>query len=153
MKTVNLNGWEKLICPFFAPVCRRVLSDYLEENGFAETGLNEIGGVLFSRFGIFLEISYELESAPNYWLSVVIGTGDRKYDAAGHPCCIPYWYLLPRDRPEHRGQSIKFKNESDLEALLLRFKGEFFESYAKPLWLNLDRLEKAVANFRSEFST
>ncbi len=60
MKTPNLNGWEKLICPYFAPTCRRVLGKYLEDNGFTETGLNEIGGVMFSRFGIFLEVSYVL---------------------------------------------------------------------------------------------
>ena len=106
---------------------------------------------MFSRFGIFLEVSYELELTPQA-LSVVIGIGDKKYDAGGHPCCVPYWYLLPRDRPEQRGQQIKFKTESDLEALLLRFKDEFLEPYAKPLWLNLDHLEKSITNFRAEFS-
>jgi hypothetical protein len=151
MKTPNLHAWEKLIRPYFAPTCRRILGQYMEDNGFTETALNEIGGVMFSRFGVFLEVSYELEVVPQA-LSVVLGIGEKKYDAGGHPCCVPYWYLLPRDRPEHRGETIKFKTESDLEALLLRFKDEFLEPYAKPLWLNLDRLENTIANFRAEFS-
>lgn len=98
---------------------------------------------MFSRFGIFLEISYELELVPQA-LTVVLGVGENKYDAGGHPCCVPYWYLLPRNRPEHRGQQIKFKTEADLEALLLRFKDDFLEPYAKSLWLNLDSLEQAI---------
>jgi hypothetical protein len=151
MKAPYLNGWERLICPYFASTCRRVLGKYLEDNGFTETGLNEIKGVVFSRFGIFLEISYELELVPQA-LSVVLGIGDDKYDVGGHPCCVPYWHLLPRDRSEHRGEQITFETESDLENLLLRFKDGFLEPYAKPLWLNLDRLEKAIENFRSEFS-
>jgi hypothetical protein len=150
MSTQNLKGWENLICPFFGPTCRRTLGSYLEESGFTEKGQNEIGGLVFSRFGIFLEISYELETAPNYAVSVVLGTGERKYDEGGHPCCVPYWYLLPRDRPEHRGERIRFRNEG--ESLLLRFRDSFLQPYAKPLWLNVDSLEAAISNFRAEFS-
>ncbi len=152
MSTRNLGGWERLVCPFFAAACRRVLGDYLEGNGFAEKGPNEVGGLMFSRFDVFLEISYELETSPNYALSMVLGIGDKKYDEGGHPCCVPYWHLLPRDRREHRGESIRFTTEPELEALLVRFRDQFLEPYAKPLWLNLDALEKAIVNFRAEFS-
>ena len=151
MSARNLGGWEKLICPFFAATCRRVLGRYLEENGFAEKGPNEIDGLVFSRFGVFLEVSYELEFVPQA-LPMVLGVGDKKYDEGAHPCCVPYWYLLPRDRPEHRGESIRFQTEAELETLLVRFRDQFLESYAKPLWLDVDTLEKAVANFRAEFS-
>jgi hypothetical protein len=151
MKTPNLNGWEKLICPYFAPTCQRVLGQYLEDNGFTETGLNEIGGVMFSRFGIFLEVSYELETVPQD-LTMCLGIGEKKYDKGGHICCVPYWYLLPRDSPENTATGAGFKNEAELEKLLLRFKDVVLETYARPLWLNLDRLEKAITNFRAEFS-
>lgn len=151
MNTRKLGGWEKLVCPFFAPVCRRVLGRYLEANGFTEKGLNEIEGLVFSRFGVFLEISYELEMVPQA-LTMALGVGDKKYDEGGHPCCVPYWYLLPRDRPEHRGESVRFETEAELEALLTRFRDQFLEPYAKPVWLNLDSLEKGIANFRAEFS-
>ena len=109
----RLNGWEKLVCPFFAPACRRVLGDYLETNGFSEEGLNEIKGMVFTRFSVFLEISYELELVPQA-LSMVLGVGDQKYDEGGHPCCVPYRYLLPKDRPEHRGEFLRFKTEAEL---------------------------------------
>lgn len=151
MSARKMGGWERLICPYFAAACRRVLGRYLEENGFAEKGLNEVEGLMFSRFGVFLEVSYELETVPQA-LTMVLGVGEKKYDEGGHPCCVPYWYLLPRDRPEHRGESIRFKTESELEALLVNFRDQFLEPYAKPLWLNVDSLEKAIANFRAEFS-
>lgn len=151
MRTRRFNGWEKLICPFFAETARRVLGRYLEKNGFAEKGPNEIDGLVFTRFGVFLEVSYELEMVPQA-LTMVLGVGDRKYEEGGHPCCVPYWHLLPRDRPDHQGGATRFKNEAELEALLVRFRDQFLEPYAKPLWLNLDALEKAIANFRAEFS-
>ena len=151
MSARQLNGWEKLICPFFAEATRRVLGHYMEENGFSEEGLNEIDGLVYSRFGVFLEVSYELEMVPQA-LTMVLGIGEKKYDEGGHPCCVPYWHLLPRDRPEHQAGATRFKNEAELEALLVRFRDQFLEPYAKHLWLNLDSLEKAIANFRAEFS-
>jgi hypothetical protein len=152
MSARKMGGWERLICPYFAAACRRVLGAYFEENGFAEKGLNEVEGLMFSRFDVFIEVSYELDTAPNYAISMVVGLGDKKYDEGGHPCCVPYWHLLPRDRPEHRGEMIRFSSESELERLLAHFRDQFLEPYAKPLWLDTDRLEKAIANFRAEFS-
>lgn len=152
MNQTKLTGWEKLACPYFAGTSRRVLSPYLETNGFVERGCNVIGGLLFFRSDVFLEISYELDTAPNYALSMVLGLGEEKYDQGGHPCGVPYWYLLPRGRPEHRGESIRFRSEADLEALLVGFKDRFLEPYAKPLWFDHGRLEKTIANFRVEFS-
>ncbi len=151
MKTPNWNGWERLICPYFTVTCRRVLSEYMEENGFTEVSINEMGGLMFSRFGVFLEVNYEMETVPQD-LTMCIGTGERKYDKDGHICCVPYWYLLPRDSPENSATGAGFRNEAELEALLLRFREAFLELYAKPLWLNSDRLEKTIENFRAEFS-
>lgn len=152
MSARKINGWERLICPYFAPVCRRVLGCYLEGNGFVEKGVNEVEGLVFTRFDVFIEVSYELDTAPNYIVSMVLGIGDKKYDEGGHPCCVPYWHLLPGERPERRGELIGFATESELEALLRRFRDEFLEPYARPLWLDTDSLEKAIANFRAEFS-
>ncbi len=151
MNKPNLNGWENLICPFFGPVCRRALGPYLEENSFVDKGETEIGGLVFSRFGVFLEINYELEMVPQS-LTIGLGIGDKKYDEGGHPCGVPSWYLLPRDRPENRAGFARFKNEAELEALLVHFRDNFLEPYAKPLWLNVEGLEAAIANFRAEFS-
>jgi hypothetical protein len=125
-----------------------VLGQYLEENGFAEKGLNEINGIIYSRFEVFLEISYELEMVPQA-LTVVLGVGEKKYGEDGCLYFVPYWYLLPRDRPEHRAVSSQFKNEGELEALLVRFRDEILDSYARPLWLSIDRLEETIKNFRA----
>jgi hypothetical protein len=83
---------------------------------------------------------------------MVLGLGDKKYDEDGHPCCVPYWYLVPSDRPEHRSGMVRFSSESELERLLVHFRDKFLELYAKPLWLDTDRLEKTIENFRAEFS-
>lgn len=151
MNTPNLNGWEKLICPFFGPTCRRVLGNYLEENGFTEKGQTEIGGITFSRFGVFLEINYELEMFPQS-LTIAIGVGDEKYNEGRHPCFVPYWYLIPRSRTENRAGFTRFKNEGELEALLTHFRDNVLESDAKSFWLDVEKLELAIGNFRAEFS-
>jgi hypothetical protein len=58
MSARKIEGWERLICPYFAVTCRCVLGSYFEENGFAEKGLNEVKGLIFSHFDVFLEVSY-----------------------------------------------------------------------------------------------
>jgi hypothetical protein len=151
MSAQTLGGWENLNCPFFSVICRRTLGPYLESNGFLERGPNEIGGLFYTRFGIFLEVSYELETVPHS-LRVILGIGDKVYDKGGHPSGVPYWYLLPRDRPEHEADTTGFSNETQLQNLLTHFRDTVIEPYMKPLWLNLDTLEKAIINFRSEFS-
>lgn len=150
MKVPNLNGWGKLICPYFAPTCRSILGQYLEDNGFTEIGLNEVGGVRFARLGIFLEVSYELEIVPQA-LNVVIGIGDRKYDADGHPCCVPYWYFAPSEGSVNFVTHSKFKTEFELEAVLSTLKNAFLEPCAKRLWTNQGQLETAIRDFRSKF--
>ncbi len=149
MNTRNWGGWERLICPYFAATCRRVLGRYFEENGFTEKGLNEVEGLVFVRFGVFVEASYDLETAPNYGISINIGLGDKKYDKSGIPCGVPYWYLLPLDRAEHRGEMIRFRSEVALVALLEHYRDQFLEPYAKPLWVDVDRLEKTIEGFRA----
>jgi hypothetical protein len=149
MNAQKRNGWEKLICPYFAVTCRRMLGRYLEENGFAEKGLNEVGGLVYSRFGIFLEISYELEMVP-YCITVALGMGDKKYDKKRYPCYVPYWYLLPREYPEHQAGSARFKNEAELGVLLTRFRDKFLEPYVKPFWLDSGALQREIERFNKE---
>ena|SRR2546430_5557550 len=152
MSAADLAGWEKLSCLFFSRACRRVLGRYLESNGFSERSVDRIGIVTFSRFGIFLEIGYELEMAPNYMPTVVLGIGEGKYDKKGQPSAIPFWYLIPSDRPESKYSLWTFKTEAELETALARIKDEVLEVHAKPLWSNLEKLEKVISNFRAEFS-
>jgi len=148
MSIRNWNGWERLICPYFEATCRCVLGYYLKENGFAEKGLaeKEDSGLTFYRSEIFLDIGYELESVPQT-LTMTIGIDNKVYDKKLRPCYIPYWYLLPQDHWAHQAYGRGFRNEAELEALLIRFRDEIINPYAKPLWLNIDYLWKAVTSF------
>lgn len=157
MKTPDLYGWEKLICPYFTSTCRRVLGQYLEGNGFTETGLNVIGGVTFSRLGVFLDVDYDLEPAPQE-LTMLLGITNKKYGPKAQSCRVPYWWLLRRNSPENtvsntrrRNEAelefVRFRNEAELEAVLLRFRDVFLETCAKPLWLDPGRLEQVIDEF------
>jgi hypothetical protein len=150
MKTPDLNGWEKLICPFFAETCRHALGSYLEDNGFREFKQNQIGGLLFSRFGVFLEISYVLEVFPQD-LTISLGTSQELYDSDGRPCFIPYWYLLPMGSNERNANFTGFKTKTELESLFENFAKLFLETHFKSLWMKVDNLEKMILNFQSEF--
>jgi len=126
------------------------LSDYLEAQDFAETEVTPVGGMVFRRFDVFLEISYEPDTCPDYSPTIVLGTGPGKYDEGGRPG-VPFWYVIPSNLPERNYTFWTFKTETDLQSVLARIKDALLEPHAKPLWINLDRLEKYVANFRAEF--
>lgn len=149
MNANDTFGWERLNCQFFAAVCRRVLNEYLKTHGFTEQGAGPIGEITYKRFDVFLEIGYEPETYPNYSPTIVLGIGQRKYGEDGLPCGVPFWYLIPDDLPERKLTYWKFKNEDDLELVLTRVKDTILEHYAKPLWLDLGRLEEIIINFRS----
>lgn len=151
MSKTATAGWEKLNCPFFAPTCRRILSDYLEAQGFVEKELTPVGGIVYRRFDVFLEVSYESETCPNYSPTIVLGIGPGKYDEGGRPGGVPFWYVIPNNLPERSYTFWTFKTEADLESVLARIKDALLEPHARPLWLNLDRLEKYITNFRAEY--
>jgi hypothetical protein len=151
MSKPGTGGWERLNCSFFAATCRRVLSDYLEAEGFVEKEVTPVGGVVYRRFEIFLEISYELQTCSNYSPTIVLGIGPRKYDEGGRPRGVPFWYVIPNNLPERSYTFWTFKTEADLESVLARIKDGLLEPHARPLWLNIDRLEKSITNFRAEY--
>jgi hypothetical protein len=150
MKSKDLGDRTSPVGSFFARTTLRVLGSYFEENGFTEGRPDKFGSLMFFRFGVFLEVSYELDIVPHA-ITIVIGIGDKKYDRGRLPCGVPYWYLLPRDRPGHQVDESAFEGEKELEQLLVRFRDQFIEPFAKPLWLNVDALERAISNFRAEF--
>ena len=151
MSNSTTAGWERLNCPFFASTCRRTLSDYLEAQGFVEKELTPVGGVVYRRFDVFLEISYEPDTSPDYSPTIVLGVGAGKYDEGGRPGGVPFWYVIPSNLQERNYTFWTFKTEADLQSVLIRIKDALLEPHARPLWLNLDRLEKYIANFRAEF--
>jgi hypothetical protein len=149
---MNMNGWEQLLCDYFSETCVDQLAASLEEDGFSVSRVETDGAVIFKCFDVFLEIGYELETAPNYSPTVVIGLGDRKYDESGKPAGVPLWFVIRDDVPAKRYSFWKFSSEGELRAVLLRIKNEVVERYARPLWQRTEVLEKMLVNFRSEFT-
>jgi len=127
------------------------LNDYLEAQGFVEKELTPVGGVVYRRFDVFLEINYEPDTSPDYSPTIVLGVGAGKYDEGGRPAGVPFWYVIPSNLQERSYTFWTFKTEADLQSVLNRIKDALLEPHARPLWLNLDRLEKYIANFRAEF--
>ncbi len=143
------SGWERLDCSFFTPICRGVLGPYFETQGFVEKELTPGGGILYSMLRVFLEISYEPETSPNYSPTVIIGTGGKLYDEAGRLSGVPFWYLIQESLPERMYTFWTFKVQRDLESVLSRIKMDILEPYGKPLWLDPDRLETLISEFRA----
>lgn len=151
MSKTATEGWETRNCLFFAPTCRRILSEYLEAQGFVERELTPVGGIVYRRFEVFLEVSYEPDTCPNYSPTIVLGIGPGKYDAGGRPGGVPFWFVIPDSLPERNYTFWTFKTEGDLEAVLARIKDALLEPHARPLWQDVDQLEKYIASFRAEF--
>ncbi len=53
----NKFGWEQLLCDFFYADCVRVLGQYFASLGFT-VEKSRINGAVFSREGVFIEVSY-----------------------------------------------------------------------------------------------
>ena len=149
---MNMNGWERLLCSYFSKTCIDQLSASLEEDGFAVSRSETNGAVIFKRFDVFVEIGYELETAPNYSPTVIIGLGDKKYDEAGKPAGVPLWFVIRDDEPAKRYSFWKFSTEAELRGVLGRIRNEVLERHVRPLWQRTELLEKMLANFRSEFA-
>ena len=67
------HKWKDLYCHFFSKVCLEQLEAYFIAEKFTKYHQTSIGGIIFKREDIFVEISYELESSPNYILRVILG--------------------------------------------------------------------------------
>lgn len=148
---MNMNGWDQLNCEYFSETCRKALSAYLEEIGFTENKETVIGGVVYTRFDLFLEISYDTAAYPTYTAKSVIGFGEGAYDKAGGFSGVPMWYILPKDHPYRTKIHWTFKTKEELTKVLEELKEEFLETTLKPLLLNREGLERVIGSFHSEF--
>ena len=143
-------GWKGYDCPFFTPVCRRVLSGYCQAQGFLEDELTPTAGIVYRRQNVFLETSYDSETGLNFAPTLIIGAGVGKYGEDGRPSAVPFWYLIPANLPERGYTFWKFKTEAELESVLVRVRHALLEPFAAPLLHNFDLLEKHIANFGAE---
>lgn len=148
---MSMNGWEQLDCRYFAETCREVLSDYLKNHGFREKRLTNGGGIVYTRLGIFLEISYDTNLFPKYTTRVVVGFGDGAYNKRGDFSGVPMWYIIPQDHPYKTQVYWTFSSKAELIEVLEGVKMEFIEPTFVPLLMNRSELEHIVEKFRSEF--
>jgi len=147
---MDAYGWERLRCTFFTEVCRRVLGSYFGTWGFAEKEVGLVGEVVFLRDGLFLEVGYEPETSPTYSPTIVLGTGQGKFDEAGRPSAVPLWYIIPDDSPARAYASWTFRTKQELEGVLIQLRDSVLKPHARPLWLDLNRLERIISRFRAE---
>ena len=148
---MSTNGWEELDCPYFAETCREVLTGWLEGHGFTEKRLTNGGGIVYDRFDVFLEVSYDTNLFPKYTTRVAVGFGDGAYSKQGGFSGVPMWYLIAQDHPYRTQVYWTFSSKEELAKLLQEVKAEFIERTLIPLLLNRDRLERIIESFRSEF--
>lgn len=141
-------GWEKLLCSYFYSVCLKVLSSYFSAYGFVVEE-NKIGGAIFKKNGIFVEVSYDPGSYPNYYVAMVVGIGTGAYDDNGKFTGVPIWSIIPEDSPECNFFSRTFSDENELSGLLVEAESEILEKYVKPLWQNRSALEIKEKDFTS----
>lgn len=145
------TGWQQLRCLYFAETCHEVLGDYLKEFGFSRAGLTGIGGVLYRRHDVFLEIGYEPETYPDYHPTIALGYGDEAYDESGFPNGIPMWFVLGNDATP-RYTFWTFSDQESLRHVFPRIAEELLEPHAKPLWRDPERLKQCIDSFRNGLS-
>jgi hypothetical protein len=146
----RILDWDELNCPFFGTICRKTLNSYLESEGFIEHKWTSIGGLVYRRMDVYLEIAYNPEDSP-YSPDIGLSFAPNTYDKAARPTGIPLWFILCPDTPARSYPSWTFKTEDDLKSVLTRIQADVLDPYAKPLWLECDRLKQCIGSFRAQF--
>jgi len=142
------TNWQQLLCPFFSKISKKVIEGYFQGHGF-QVNETETGGLFFQKEDIFVEISYDPQTHPNYSPTLIIGIGMEKFDSSGDPSGVPLWYVLPEESEQRRYSFWKFKSEQDLEIIMDKVLSQIIRPYMEPLWGNLSLLESKVMNFKS----
>lgn len=143
------EGWEQLLCPYYAKTCLQVLGEYFESCGFQHRE-SKIGGIVFYGRGAFVEVSYDPQSFPSYAPTLIVGMGAEKFDQAGSPRGVPIWFILSDDCAE-RGYSFwKFQSEAELESVLRRVLNEIIGPHVEPLFTRTELLTEAVKRFQRQ---
>lgn len=142
-----MNGWERLLCPFFRRAGDRVLTPYLELHGFNARNTGRLASLTYARADVLVDIAYEIETYPNYVPGIALGFEPGHHVAEGVLNLVPMWFLIPESVPEHSYTSWTFRTESDLDDVLTRIRGKILEQHARPFWKDPARLEDSVARF------
>lgn len=143
------TGWERLNCPFFESTVRRVAGPYFAAQGFEEDTRTAVGGIVYRRGTVFIEVTYEPITCPKYSPAIILGVGQNEHDDRWRLDSVPLWHLVSSDRPESKCLLSRFDTESMLVQLLQQMLAELVDPYAKPLWLDTTALRRNVDAFKA----
>lgn len=143
----SATGWDLLNCPYFEAAVRSVMDSYFAEYGFKYCGRTPIGGVVYTKNDVFVEISYEPETYPNYSPRILLGVGQGMDDLNWRVTAVPIWFLIPPDRAEAKFYFWSFRATDDLVTVLKRIQSELLDPYARPLFLEPSSLRKRADEF------
>jgi len=124
-------------------ICRRILGNYLEQQGFIENDGNGGDEILYVRFDLFLKVTFE-EPRPDYQPGVILEFGERPCDEGGHLAKTPAWHTLPKGHPQRRSGYWIFQTDEELETVLLEIRSKLTTASQKHLWLSQDALEETI---------
>lgn len=144
-----MNNWELLRCGYFLDVCISVMSSELNVLGFVLSSVEDNRSVIFRKSNFFLEFSYELESAPNYSPTIVLGSEKSRYDEAGMLSCVPLWFAISDKYPCAKYPGWRFSNKSELENVFQRIKDEILSEHIVYFIENNLALEKSIKLFET----
>lgn len=143
------TGWERLNCPFFESTVRRIAGLYFTGHGFKEDARTAVGGIVYRRGTVFIEVTYEPITCPKYSPAIILGIGKNEQDDRWRLDSVPLWHLVPSDRPESKCLLSRFDTESALVQLLQEILAELVDPYVKPLWLDMINLHRNIDVFKA----
>jgi hypothetical protein len=144
-------GWDRLQIPYFVPVCRRVLDDYM-----AAAGLRFRDSQPWSvRYGrgrrCWFQIHYMVEDAPRYSPMLSIGLRPRWWSARKLDS-IGLWYAIPAEDVAHAYPLKYFSSEAELLEIVAYLRDNVIDRYARPLWQDTCTLADLLRKREGELS-
>lgn len=139
------NKWNQLNCQYFSSICLSELTEYFKACGFSRHSLDSVGGVVFEGRGVYVEVSYEVETFPRYSPTLLIGS------MANNRNAVPFWFVIPSVDEASKYTFWKFETEVELRSVLAQIKNNVLEKFGEPLWADSVALEKQLQQFNLEF--
>ena len=114
--------------PYFEAVCQRVLDAYLIRHGFVRSAMATPTVVRYVRNGVYLDVSYWIEDAPQFVPMIGIGllqttSGDGRLIADG----IGLWYAVKMQDNQKVYPQLHFSNRRQMETALVRLRDDIIE--------------------------
>lgn len=106
-----------------------------------------IGGAMFFREDLFVELSYIPETYPTYSPTIIVGIGSEKFAANGTSNGVPLWYVIPEDAPQRKYSTWQFRDGKELAAVIEKTQLEILDMYVMPLLQDKSKLATLIKEF------